>query len=289
MLEQLCIAALRYVVVPSDRFNIRHAQRIGSRAIDFLLQFSITLQVLQEVMDVCLASDDDEDEESEESEEEKKSRGSLDEEEEEVTEGMPSGSTWTSISPPPPLADAAAASTITHAFPSSDTLPRHGGSEGQEKADGHSMDAHADEENALRFPSFLLTPSHGHAVEECENEEKHPPSRKTHIPRTQKKEKRKRKTQEEKEMQKEQRWRVCERKAVDSAFNVKVSQWASRRHRTGGFNLRHMVLGMRAFANRRFEGLVFSLQRAVEREPALGKVESAEGLQKLLGSFYGYL
>lgn len=50
MLELLCVAAIRYVLLPSDVLNIRHAQRVGDRTVEFLLRFGIEIQLLQAVV-----------------------------------------------------------------------------------------------------------------------------------------------------------------------------------------------------------------------------------------------
>ncbi|KAH9593521.1 Cation/H+ exchanger [Trypanosoma melophagium] len=46
VLESLCIAALRYVRIPTDPFNLRHAQYISEQALDFLTSFCNELMLL---------------------------------------------------------------------------------------------------------------------------------------------------------------------------------------------------------------------------------------------------
>eukprot|EP00796_Vickermania_ingenoplastis_P009837 gene9837-6910_t len=51
ILEQLCIAALRYVLLPSDLLNIQHAQRVSAKTVDYLLQFSMQVHLLQQALE----------------------------------------------------------------------------------------------------------------------------------------------------------------------------------------------------------------------------------------------
>lgn len=162
LLEQLCIAALRYVAMPSDEVNIRHAQSAGDRMMDFLRKFSMEIGLLLEGLSRMLSRD----------------------------AGMDKGEGLTDAPPP--------------------------------------KDCRA----ALRR---LLG----------------------------------------------------EGRAVDAEFCLKVCVWGQHYRQAGGprrYHLRNMILGVRSYANQRFEGLVATVKLGAELFPSLRRMESVARLQKIISS-----